>query len=196
MRASGIGLTLLLGLAFGALADDAVSVPGSKTQFPVRIEVTVADKPVKMVLTGAAMRRKFLVNAYTVGSYIQEGVAIKSADDLAVVSCLKRLVLVLERDVSGRDMAEAFKTGIRLNHPEPAFAEEIPRLAELIQKEALERHDKVVLTHIPGLGMQCNVAGKQDLVIRNERFATAVWQIYLGKNNLGDQIKKNLFSRF
>jgi len=182
-------------LASGAPADDQVTVPGSKTTFPVRIEATVEGKPVKMVLTGTAMRRR-LVNVYAMASYVKEGVAVKTAEELATANCPRRLELVLQRDVTGKEMAEAFKTGIRINHPEPAFAEEMARLCKLMETQSLERHDRVVLTNIPDVGLHCTVGTKTEMLLKNARFANAIWEIYLGKMNISDDVKKKLFSRF
>lgn len=195
MRLSMLLLMLVPALAAADPAEEQVTVAGSKTKFPVRIEAAVAGKPVKMVLTGAAMRRR-LVNVYAVASYVKEGVAIKTAEELATVNCPRRLELVLQRDVTGKEMAEAFKAGVRLNHPEPAFAEEIAGLCKLMEKLALERHDRVVLTNIPGVGLHCIVGTKTETLLKNERFANAIWEIYLGKMSISDDVKKNLFSRF
>ena len=59
---------------------------------------------------------------YAIGSYVQEGVAIRTAGELAATDCPKQLHLVMERDVTGEAMAAAFTTAIRQGHPAPAFA--------------------------------------------------------------------------
>jgi hypothetical protein len=179
-----------------ALAVEMVEVPGSKVQFPAAIEATVAGKPVKMVLTGTAERRKFLVNVYALGSYVLEGAQVRSADELASLSASpKRLELVMERDVAGKDMAEAFETAIRANYPAPALNEEMKTLTELLQKEPLRKEDRVLLTYLPEVGLHCQVVNKSEFTIKNVQLARAVWDIYLGKNNLGEGIKKSLVSR-
>jgi Chalcone isomerase-like len=174
---------------------EQVQVPGTKTQFPSEIETKVDGKAVKMVLTGTALRRRFAVHVYALGSYVQEGVKVQTAEDLAACTSPKRLELIMQRDVGGKDMADAFLKGIRLNHPEPAFAEEVKELQEVIQKQALAKDDHVVLTFVPGVGLHCNVGGKTEFLIKNVQFAQAVWDIYFGKNNLGDAICKALLSR-
>src|SRR5262245_33261935 len=126
-------IALVLCGAVGSMvwAVEMVEVPGSKTQFPAAIETTVAGKNVKMVLTGTAMRKRFLVNVYALASYVQDGSKVASADDLASLTNLKRLELVMERDVGGKDMAEAFETAIRANYPLPMFADEMKMLVQL-----------------------------------------------------------------
>jgi hypothetical protein len=183
------------GVCGSLIAADVVGVPGSSVQFPTRVEASVADRPVALVLTGAAVRQKVLVNVYCVASYLQEGVRVASAEELAAVNGVKRLQLVMERDVSGGDMADAFRAAIRQNYPEPAFNAEVGQLVELLRGTEVHRGDQVWLTHVPGVGLQCSLVGKTEFVIRNPAFSRAVWDIYLGARNLGDGIKKGLTSR-
>jgi hypothetical protein len=184
----------VLGTATLAVAQ-LVSVPGSTAQYPAVVECSVAARPVKMVLTGAALRQKLFVNVYAVGSYVQEGVRVRSAEELAAVNCPKRLHLIMQRAVDGKDLAEAFRAAIRLNYPEPAFAAEITTLSQFLRSTAAQKGDHILLTHVPGVGLQCSLAGKADFLIKNPAFARAVWDIYLGKNNLGESIKKGLVAR-
>ena len=139
--------------------------------------------------------QKFLVNVYTIGSYLQEGVSVRTAEELAAVNCAKSLHLVMERDVAGKDMAEAFRSAIRQNYAAPLFTDEINTMVECIQAQDVHKGDQVWLTHVPNVGLSINLVGKKDVLIRNSSFSQAVWEIYLGKNNLGDAIKKGLVSR-
>jgi Chalcone isomerase-like len=68
-------------------------------------------------------------------------------------------------------------------------------LTELMKANPVARGDQVFLTHVPGVGMHVNLVGKKELLIRSVSFTRAVWEIYLGKSNLGDAIKKGLVSR-
>jgi Chalcone isomerase-like len=178
-----------------ALAVDFVDVSGSSTRYATLIQSRVGDNQVNLVLTGTALRKKFLVNVYTIGSYLQEGVSVRTAQELAAVSCAKSLHLVMERDVAGKDMAEAFRSAIRQNYAEPLFPDEINSMVECIQAHEVHKGDQVWLTHVPNVGLSINLVGKKNLLIRNPQFSQAVWDIYLGKNNLGDAIKKGLVSR-
>jgi hypothetical protein len=101
----------------------------------------------------------------------------------------------MQRGVGGRDMADAFVTGVRMNHAAPAFDEEIKKFTALIQTLTLAKGEKVALTNVPGVGLVCNVAGKADVTIRNPEFSRAIWEIYFGKNNLGEGFRKSLVSR-
>ncbi len=177
------------------LAVELVGVPGGNMKYPSEIDAAVGGTNVKMVLTGTAMRTKFIVNVYTIGSYVQQGKTVSSAESLAAADCVKRLHLVMERTVDGKDMAEAFRTAIRMNHPEPEFNDEVNTLIQFMRSTSARKFDHILLTHVPGVGLHCNLAGRADFLIKNVGFAHAVWEIYLGKNNLGESVKKGLLSR-
>lgn len=196
MAAKQVTALALIGLCASlAFAAELVGVEGSGTQYPTPIELTAAGKTFKLRLTGTAMRRKLVFNVYTIGSYVQDDVKVHSADELAVVSCYKRMHLVMERDVDGKDMADAFKTAIRLNYPAPAFEAELGKLMDYMRSHPVKKGDHIWLTHLPGKGLHCIVVGKTEITIENPAFARAVWDIYLGRNNLGENIKRDLASR-
>jgi Chalcone isomerase-like len=187
-------LTLALAGA-GALAADVVGVPGSSTRFATTTQTTIDGKPGRLMLTGAALRQKFYFNVYAVASYIQEGAKARTPEDLAAADCPKRLELVMERTVDGKEMAEAFRAAIRLNYPEPAFGAEVGDLIQFMRGQEARKGDHIVLTYVPGVGLHCELAGRAEVLIKGAQFHRAVWDIYLGKNNLGEEIKKGLASR-
>lgn len=186
---------LVFGLGGAAPAADAVGVPGSSTRFATTTQVTIDGKPVRMVLTGTALRQKFYFNVYAVASYVQEGVAVRTPEDLAAADCPKRLELVMERTVGGKEMAEAFRTAIRLNYPEPVYSAEVAGLVQFMAGQEARQGDHVVLTYVPGVGLHCDLAGRAAVLIKGAQFPRAIWDVYFGKNNLGEEIKKGLGSR-
>jgi hypothetical protein len=177
------------------LADKGVQVHGCSTRFATSIQSRVGDKPVRMVLTGTAMRTKWTFNVYALGSYLQEGVVVRNAEGLARASVAKQLHLVFVRDVDGETMSESFQAAIRLNYPAPAFAPELERLTAFFRAHPVQEGDQIWLTSIPGVGLGVQVVGKTGLLIENVRFAQAAWEAYLGRSNLGVAIKEGLSSR-
>jgi hypothetical protein len=194
-RSNVLAAALVLTCAAGAWATELVGVRGSNTQFTTTMDWTVNDKPVKLVLTGTALRQKLFLNVYALASYIQEGAKVQTAEDLAGADVPKQLHLVMERTVAGRDLADAFVTAIRANHPAPEFSDEVDTLAEKLRNDTANKGDHIYLTHLPGTGLEVKVAGRTEFVVNNPGFSRAVWDIYLGRNNLGDGIKKGLVSR-
>jgi hypothetical protein len=186
----------VLGLCTAAsLAAEMVGVEGSTTQFPGTIESPINHKQVKLVLTGTALRTRYFFSVYSIGSYVEQGHGIHSAEDLAGADVPKQLHLVMERDVDGKTMATAFREAVRLNYPAPAFDADLDKLSEVLQALSLRKGDHVWLSHVPGLGFHARLAGQREMLIPNARFSRAIWEIYLGKNNLGEPIKEGLLSR-
>ena len=176
-------------------AAELVGVHGSSVQYTTTMDITIGDKPVHLVLTGVALRQKYFFNVYTIGSYVLDGAAVRTAEALAALDQPKQLHLVMERDVEGSDIAEAFLVAIRQNYPTPNFNDEVNRLIERIREIPFKKGDHIYLTHQPGLGLRCQVIGKGDFTIDNPDFSRAIWDIYLGKSNVGEGIKKGLISR-
>jgi Chalcone isomerase-like len=185
-------ITLASGSSFAA---DLVDVPGSRdVKYPSEVTGNLGGKSVTMRLTGTAMRTKYVLNVYAIASYVQQGVAVNGAEAIASADCYKRLHLVMERNVEGKDMAEAFRTAIRANHPE-GFDDEVAMLVQLMRANVARKGDHIGLTHLPGVGLHVAMPGKADFVIKNPKFSRAVWDIYLGKHNVGEAVKKGLTSR-
>ena len=59
----------------------------------------------------------------------------------------------------------------------------------------LRKGDQVFLVAVPKVGVRCQVVGKTDVLIENPAFCRAIWDIYLGRQNLGEPIKSGLISR-
>jgi hypothetical protein len=180
---------------FATADGETVAVPGSEVRFPVRREVTVGYRPVRLVLTGTAMRKSHGINVYAVASYIQEGMPAKTDEQIVAADAVKVMHEVLERALDGATMFDGMRTGLRLNHPASAFPGELGQLERTFRAHDLARGQHVVLTNLPRVGLRCEAAGKLDVTINNPAFAKAIWEIYLGRNNLGDAVKSGLTSR-
>src|SRR5262245_11761222 len=180
--------------ARSAIAQETIGVDGSDVQYPVKREIKVGDKPMKLKLTGAGMRKKVIFNVYTVACYIQDDFAGKSAEELAGTDTFKQLHLVLQRSVAGEDMAKAFRDAVRANYGDE-FATEMDKLTALIKSYNVEKGDHVWITYHPGYGLNVNLLGKRDEFIKGTKFGKAVWDIYLGPKNVGENVKKALVSR-
>jgi hypothetical protein len=174
---------------------ESVGVDGSSTEYETKVEAKVAGKTVKLDLTGAGLRKRVVFKVYTIASYVEAGAGVRSAEDLAAADCPKQLHLVMERDVDGKELAEAVEKAIRKGRGDDAFPDELKALAETMKALSLKKGDHVYLTNIPKKGLECDVVGKKQVVIENSDFSKAIWEIYLGKKNIDDDLKKALVSR-
>jgi hypothetical protein len=186
-------LVALLGVE--ARGGETVGVGGSTVQYPTQIEATIGPKKAILKLTGAAMRKKAIFSVYTIGSYVQSDFMGKSAEALAAADTVKQLHLIMQRDVSGKDMARAFHDAIRANYPGDEFAQEMQKFMSLMTDQTADKGDEVWITHVPGYGLHVNLVGKKAEYIKGVKFGKAVWDIYLGPKNVGDAVKRGLVSR-
>jgi hypothetical protein len=186
--------TVLVG-GVGLAAAEWVGVSGSDTKYLTPIDKRIGGQDVKLVLTGTGVRTKYFFNVYAIAGYLQEGIKVRSAAELAATDHPKMLHLVMERDVDGPTMAESFEGMVRANYPKPAFAGELKQLTDYMKSITVHKGAHVYLTHIPKIGFHCQLVGQQEILIKNPAFSKAVWDIYLGKNNVGDAVKSGLTSR-
>ena len=185
-------------IAFGvraAFAEEQVKVNGSNTRYATSIVSQIGKQPVKLSLTGAALRKKYGFRVYTIASYVQEGTKVRDAEGLAKSGAVKILHMVFEREVDGATIAGSFRDSIALNHPAPAFASELVKLEQYFVGHPVRRGDHVWLTSVPGLGLVCQISGQTGLVIENPSFALAAWEVYLGRRYLDVAVKSGLTSR-
>jgi hypothetical protein len=199
-RSIGKGLARILwmvAIGAGTIASVAAAAGqgGGDPRFAPVISAQVGGQPVRLVLTGTAVRTRYTLSVYTIGSYLQEGVKVRDAGELVVVPAPKLLHLIFERNVEGNDVAASFRNAIGMNHPAPAFAAELDRLDRVFRASAVQRGDHVWLTAIPGTGLSCQLAGQPAVLIESVAFARAAWEVYLGRKNLGAAIQMGLTSR-
>jgi hypothetical protein len=158
------------------------------------MEVPNGGKPVKLALTGAALRTRTIVTQYAVASYLQEGVTAKSAEQLAAADSYKVLYLILENNLSGRELAESLSAAIRANSPK-GFTSELQQLRAIFGDQQLKAGQEILMTWLPKTGVRFQIKGKTDLQIVNPAFGRALWEAYLGASHQGDSVKSGLVSR-
>ena len=193
MRLIGVVCVALL-VGGGGLAAEMVGVNGSKVRFAAQIEVPNGGKPVKLALTGAALRMRTIVTQYAVASYLQQGVTVKSAEELAAADSYKALHLIFESNLSGKELAESLSAAIRHNSPK-GFTSELQQLRAILGDQMLKAGQEIMFTWLPKSGVRFQVKGKTDVQVANPAFARALWEAYLGASHQGDAVKSGLVSR-
>jgi Chalcone isomerase-like len=194
MDRKGFLAAALLALCVPADAADPTVAVGS-TRYPTTLTSHFDGKPVKMVLTGTALRTKLGFSVYTMGSYVQEGTQVRGPYDLASAAVPKQLCLAFEREVDGNTLARSFRDSIGMIRPAPAFAAELAALTRYMKAHPVKKGTCIWLSSTPGVGLRCQVIGAPEVRIDNAAFAQAVWEVYLGRKNLGVAIQTGLTSR-
>ena len=190
-RTFTIIVSSLLVFSFAPVIADAQN----KSDFPNSKQIRIGSQNVKMVKTGQAVRKKLIFSVYAVANYVQDNVNVRTAEDVINTDCPKVLHLVMFRTVSGENMANSLIAILRKNHPAPAFANETKALAALIRSGSAEKGDHILLTHIPQVGLHFKHVGGREILIRNVVCSRAIWEIYFGRNNVSEDVKKGLLSQ-
>lgn len=188
------GFLVVVGAAvcLSSAADPGVTV--GRTRYPRLIDSHVGGKPVRMMLTGTAMRTKWTLKVYSIGSYVQEKTPVRNASELVSADVPKQLCLSFERDVDGATLSGSFCDSIGMIKPAPAFAAELAELTRYMQAHPVKVGSRIWLSYIPGYGLGCQVVGAPELKIKNVELARAVWEVYMGRKNLGVAIQTGLTS--
>lgn len=189
-----IAIALLLITVATAPAHDAVAVPGTDLAFVPRVQQTAHGKKVDLCITGTALRTKTLLNVkvYGMASYAQDVSAIKTGEDLAAAEQVKLLHLIMERKVSGTDFVNAFRDAVGSDRANGEFAAEFAKLKEVVGNASADKGDHVLLLYVPDAGTRIRIGDAVDATIPGQAFGRAIWETYLGKKPIDDDIKKNL----
>ncbi|WP_165068720.1 chalcone isomerase family protein [Paludisphaera rhizosphaerae] len=184
----------LLGLCASAIAEDSTVTVGS-TRYLTSVAGQSGDKSIRLKLTGTAMRTMWTFKVYSIASYVQEDAVVRTPEALASAAVPKKLCLTFERTVASADLAKSFREAVALNHPAPAFKAELDALAGYFEAHPVSQGNSIWLSSEPNAGFHCQLVGAPALALPNDKFAQAVWEVYLGPKNLGAAIKTGLTSR-
>lgn len=186
------GLVCLLAtalLAPAAVAATAVPLAG----VTYSSQVTVAGQP--LVLNGAGIRYRFVVQVYTAGLYLASPAA--TAEQVITAPGPKRLHIVMLREIDGNTLGKLFTRGMEDNSTRAQFAKAIPgtlRLAEMFAvKKRLAEGEHFSIEWLPGRGTQVYVNGEpQGDPIAEPEFFAALMRIWLGPKPADDLLKRQL----
>jgi chalcone isomerase-like protein len=184
---------LIVGLtALNSPAADPVAVKGSTAKYPPAVSAAVGQKTYRLNLTGVGLRTKLGFGIYAIGSYLEDGARVRTAEELMKTDAVRALHLVMERDVQPREFVDAFKTAIGKNHPADKFRDEFDQLLKAVGDRPLKKGDQIVLVAAPTIGVRIQIVGKVDVSFKNAAFTEALWEVYLGARPLDEKLKKGL----
>ncbi len=190
---NGFLAAALVGMSVWAVAAEP-DVTVDRARYPRTLNSSVGGKPVKMVLTGAAMRTKYTFKVYSIGSYVQEKVAVRNASELVGRGCSQTTLPCLPNARRWR-FTLGIVPGLDRNDPScPGLRGRTGYAHSLLKAHPVKVGSRIWLSHIPGEGLGCQVAGAPGIKIPNVELAQTVWEVYLGRKNLGVAIQTGLTS--
>lgn len=191
MRISKIKSVIALAFLFAAFAQPvmAVDVDGVKMDDTTR----VANKVLK--LNGAGMRVKAIFKVYAAGLYLSDKKT--SVADVLALDGPKRMILVMQREVSSEDFGQSFMTGLNDNSDKAEKSKIINQTVKFGEMFAslpgLKKGDVLYLDWVPGSGTVSSLNGKQmGETIPDVAFYNAVLRLWLGNKPVDSSLKPML----
>ncbi|HEX5312630.1 chalcone isomerase family protein [Aquabacterium sp.] len=182
--------SLILAAAVAAMpALAAVQVKSAK--FEDNLQVAGQN----LVLNGAGVRVKIIVDVYAAGLYLpskvsSEGKALNTAG-------AKSMQIVLLRELTGEKFAEAMIDGFKANNSDADIAKFQPKLDQLrnlmLTFGTVKEGTVIHMTSVPGVGLRVSVNGQQKgSEISGDDFYKAMLKIWLGEKPVDSDLKSAL----
>lgn len=185
-----IALLLLL-IAVGPALAQEIAEPKTGVKF------TAKDQDASLLGVGLRTKTMLKVKVYVIGLYVADSALAgplkgKTAStelyrELVAGDFPKKVVMKFVRDVSTSQIRDAFHES--LGNAGPKTQEWINYFSEIRSGQ------EIVISWMPGTGLQTKVAGVDKPVINDKAFASSVFGIWLGEKPVQDDIKKGLVSR-
>ena len=99
------------------------------------------------------------------------------------------------QSTGGTDFVEAFRSAVGSERVKTEFAGEFKKLTESVGNASADKGDFVILYYVPGDGTQIRIGQTVDVTIPGQAFGRAIWETYLGKTPIDEDMKKNLVSQ-
>lgn len=148
----------------------------------------------QLVLNGAGIRSKFVVNVYVVALYLSE--KLNTAEAVLADTGAKRISIHMLRDVSGKLFSDGLNISLLANQSEAEMKVLDPKVAKLLKFVStvpeLHKGEIVNLDYLPGLGTKILINGVDKGYIEGLDFNRALLKIWLGNKPVKKSVKQAL----
>jgi hypothetical protein len=163
----------------------------------IRIDPEARVGGINLVLNGAGLRQKFMVDVYILGLYIPERTT--SAEAVTDVTGTRRISLTFLRDVTAQALIEALHEGVRDNSSDAEFAKikaSADALAATMRPLGIaKKGETVALDYLPEKGSQVVMNGRPvGLPIPGRDLYRALLRIWLGHSPVDHNLKRALLT--
>jgi hypothetical protein len=145
-------------------------------------------------LNGVGLRKKFIIKVYAGGLYLGE--PSKDAAAIVAADAPKRVRMVFLRDVSKKQVMDAYREGFEKNSGGPGLKDlevKLERIGPAIPAE-LKEGAEMTVTYVPGEGTTvASAAGK--VTVDGKEFADALFKNWLGGSPADEDLKKGMLGR-
>ncbi len=179
----------MLRVAVVAIALGSLSAVGGELK-GVTLPDTVTLEGKTLKLNGMGLRTKAIFKVYVAGLYVENPVT--DSDAIFAADSLRRVDLVMKRDLKKSTISEAISAGIERNSKDqlPALKERLDCVIAGVPD--LSEGQVLSIFYIPGKGTSVQGAGGPAVTVEGKDFADAIFKVWLGKNPVDDDLKKSL----
>ncbi len=161
--------------------------------------VSIAEKlqgadGAELILNGAGIRSKFVFKVYIAGLYLQNP-ATESAAVISDPGQKQMLMHFLYSEVEKEKLVAAWNEGFEGNLTKEQQEQLAPRIEKFnAMFSTVKEGDTISIDYLPGKGTIVTVAGQEKGVVEGKDFSDAVFSIWLGKEPVTEDLKKELLS--
>jgi hypothetical protein len=189
--------SLVRALAFAALTTTITALPAlAATEVKgVKFADTYQVANQTLQLNGVGVRVKIIVDVYVAGLYVSK--LDTAADSLVGQTGAKSMEIVLLRELTGEDFADAMVKGFKANNSEADVAKFQPKLDEIkslmLTMGSVKKGTVIHIDFVPGSGTHVLLNGKpKGPEIPGDDFQQALLRIWLGHKPVDTDLKQAL----
>ena len=175
----------IVGLAFGSPRAGAAEISGVK----LPDQVTVQGKTLKLNGTGLRQATILKINAYAAGLYLENG--MHDGDAIANSDQLKSIEMVFMRDVSAKQMADAFQEWFDKNCV-AGCAELKPHIGKLQGLLKDMKKGETMAYRFLADGVEVMIRGQKAGKVGDKAFSHQLIRVWIGKNPPNTELKEGL----
>jgi hypothetical protein len=175
-----------------ALASNATLLAAEISGVKLPDQVTVGGKSLK--LNGAGLRQATIlkINAYAAGLYLEN--SSHDGDGIANSDQLKSIQMVFMRDVSAKQMADAFQEGFDKNCV-AGCAELKPHIGKLQGLLKDMKKGETMAYHFLSDGVEVMIRGQKVGKVGDKAFSHQLIRCWIGKNPPNTELKDGLLGK-
>jgi len=157
----------------------------------VRLPDTLTVDGTQLILNGAGMRTKVIINVYAGGLYLPE----KMSDAARIIEADKPMAIKMHfvRKVDNRSIIDAWNTGFKNSADEGYDTTQSKRdRFNGVFSSDIEKDGIYDVEYVPGKGVTVSIDGTEKATIPGFDFKKAVFAIWLGQTPADGKLKKKM----
>ncbi len=149
-----------------------------------------------LTLNGAGLREKLWIDLYVAGLYV-ENVDLHKNNIADLNKPMAINIEIVSSLITGEKMADAILEGFEksTNSNTAPIQKEVDAFLNVFKSNPFTKGDKCKLIYTPEDGVQILINDKYTKTIKGFEFKKALFNIWLGKNSVDDDLKKSLLKK-